>query len=324
MQTSRLGRSLGLLIVAVMLISSGKLMASVTASISGTVTDPSGAIVPRCTVTANNVETGLSVTESTNAQGFYSFPSLAVGTYSIKVEQTGFKAYLESGVVLEVNQELVLDVKLQIGQGSEKVEVSSDALHVDTESTQMGEVITSKEMTDVPLVTRSYTDLLALQPGVVPTASGMTGAYAGPFISAGFAAPPVSGDLNSGALSVNGMRESENGFILNGMLVQETGFSGAGAIPNLDSIAEFRILTNNFNAEYGNYSGGQINVVTKSGTNSFHGNVFEFLRNTDFDSANYYNAGVRGSYHQNQFGGTFGGPVKRDRIFFLGIIRAIV
>ena len=173
-----------------------------------------------------------------------------------------------------------------------------------------------KQMTDVPLVSRSYTDLLALQPGVVPTASGMTGAYAGPFISAGFAAPPVSGDLDSGALSVNGMRESENGFILNGMLVQEMGFSGAGAIPNLDSLAEFRIITNNFDAEYGNYSGGQINVVTKSGTNRFHGNVFEFLRNTDFDAANYFNAGQRGSYHQNQFGGTFGGPIVRDKIFF--------
>ncbi len=114
----------------------------------------------------------------------------------------------------------------------------------------------------------------------------MTGAYAGPFISAGFAAPLVSGDLNSGAVSVNGMRESENGFILNGVLVQETGFSGAGAIPNIDSIYEFRILTNNPDAEYGNYSGGLINVVTKSGTNAFHGNVFEFVRNTDFDAAN--------------------------------------
>ncbi|MFY9907334.1 MAG: carboxypeptidase regulatory-like domain-containing protein [Terriglobales bacterium] len=293
-------------------------MASVTASISGTVTDPSGAIVPHCTVTATSVETGLILTESANAQGFYSFPSLALGKYTIKVTQPGFKAFSETGLVVDVNSALVVDVKLQIGQGSEQIEVSSDALHVDTESTQMGEVISAKAMTDVPLVTRSYTDLLALQPGVVPTASGMTGAYAGPFISAGFAAPPVSGDLNSGALSVNGMRESENGFILNGMLVQETGFSGAGAIPNLDSIAEFRILTNNFDAEYGNYSGGQINVVTKSGTNSFHGNVFEFLRNTDFDAANYYNAGVRGSYHQNQFGGTFGGPVKRDQIFFFG------
>src|SRR6267143_1550038 len=176
--------------------------------------------------------------------------------------------------------------------------------------------ITGKEMTDVPLVARSYTDLLALQPGVVSQASGMTGAYAGPFISAGFAVPRVSGDLNSGALSVNGMREAANGFILNGILVQETGYSGAGAIPNLDSIAEFRILTNNSDAEYGNYSGGQINVVTKSGTNQFHGNVFEFLRNTKLDAANFFESGHRGSYHQNQFGGTLGGPIRPDKIFF--------
>src|ERR1700737_3945213 len=112
------------------------------------------------------------------------------------------------------------------------------------------------------------------------------------------------------------MREAANGFILNGILVQETGFSGAGAIPNLDSIEEFRILTNNFDAEYGNYSGGQINVITKSGTNDWHGNVFEFLRNTKLDAANYFDHGHRGSYHQNQFGGTFGGPIIHDKLFF--------
>jgi hypothetical protein len=210
----------------------------------------------------------------------------------------------------------VVDVPLQLGEVSEKVEVSSSTLRVDTESTQMGEVITGKSMTDVPLVTRSYTDLLSLQPGVAQTASQMSGAYAGPFISAGFAAPLVSGDLNSGAVSVNGMREAENGLILNGILVQELGFSGAGAIPNLDSIYEFRILTNNPDAEYGNYSGGLINVVTKSGTNGYHGNLFEFLRNTDFDAANYFDQGQRSAYHQNQFGGTFGGPIKRDEVFF--------
>ena len=99
--------------------------------------------------------------------------------------------------------------------------------------------------------------------------------------------------------------------------MQELGFSGAGAIPNLDSLAEFRILTNNFDAEYGNYSGGLINVVTKSGTNDYHGNLFEFVRNTDFDAANYFDAGQRGAYHQNQFGGTFGGPIKRTRSFSL-------
>jgi Carboxypeptidase regulatory-like domain len=316
MRSTRLGKYLSALIFALALFTCGRLLAGVTASISGTVTDPSGAVVAGATVTATSVDTGVATTLTTNAQGFYSFQSLPLGNYTISVQQNGFKAYAQTGLVLDVNSALVIDVKLSVGATTEKVEVLSDTLHVDTESTQMGEVITGKTMTDVPLVTRSYTDLLSLQPGVAQTASQMTGAFAGPFISAGFAAPLVSGDLNSGAVSVNGMRESENGFILNGVLVQELGFSGAGAIPNLDSIYEFRILTNNPDAEYGNYSGGLINVVTKSGTNGYHGNLFEFVRNTDFDAANYFDQGQRGAYHQNQFGGTFGGPIKRDKIFF--------
>jgi hypothetical protein len=306
-------------VLLVMLMAVGVAHAGTTASISGTVTDPSGAAIAGATVTATNVETGVAATQQTNAQGFYSFQSLPLGKYTVDVEQKGFKVYRQTGLVLDVNAALVVDVALQVGQNTEKVEVSSAALHVDTANTQMGEVIEGKQMTDVPLVTRSYTDLLALQPGVVSTPSTMTGAYGGSFNSAGFAVPQVSGDENSGALSVNGMREAANGFILNGVLVQETGFSGAGAIPNLDSIAEFRILTNNFDAEYGNYSGGQINVVTKSGTNGWHGNVFEFFRNTGLDAKNFFdgvNGNQRGAYHQNQFGGTFGGPVIRDKIFF--------
>jgi hypothetical protein len=316
MRSTRFGKYFAVLVFALALFTSGRLLAGVTASISGTVTDPSGAVVAGANVTATNVDTGVATALTTNAQGFYSFQSLPLGNYTISVQQSGFKGYAQTGVVLDVNSALVIDVKLAVGATTEKVEVSSTALHVDTESTQMGEVITGKTMTDVPLVTRSYTDLLSLQPGVAQTASQMSGAYAGPFISAGFAAPLVSGDLNSGAVSVNGMRESENGFILNGVLVQELGFSGAGAIPNLDSIYEFRILTNNPDAEYGNYSGGLINVVTKSGTNGYHGNLFEFVRNTDFDAANYFAQGQRSAYHQNQFGGTFGGPIKRDKIFF--------
>jgi hypothetical protein len=306
----------GIFVFVLVLFSCSSLLASDTASISGSVVDPSGAIIAGATVTATNVGTGVVTTLTTNSQGFYSFQSLALGTYTVSVTKAGFKAYQQTGLVLYVNSALVVDVTLTVGEATEKVEVSASELHVDTESTQMGEVITGKEMTDVPLVSRSYTDLLALQPGVVSTPSQMTGAYAGAFISAGFPAPLVSGSLASGALSVNGMRESANGFILNGLLVQETGFSGAGLVPNLDSLAEFRILTNNYDAQYGNYMGGQINVVTKSGTNDFHGNVFEFLRNTDFDAANYFAKGVRGAYHQNQFGGTIGGPVIKDKVFF--------
>ena len=304
------------LIVAITLLVCGQAFAGVTASISGTVRDPSGAAIVGATVTATNTGTGIKQTQNTNGQGFYSFQSLPLGTYTIDVQQKGFRTYRQTEITLDVNDALTVDATLQVGQTAEKIEVAAESLHVDTISSQMGEVIEGKQMTDVPLVKRSYTDLLALQPGVAATPSQITGAYAGPFISAGFAVPLVSGDLNSGALSVNGMREAANGFILNGVLVQELGYSGAGAIPNLDSIAEFRILTNNPDAEYGNYAGGQINVVTKSGTNQWHGNVFEFLRNTNLDAKNYFDVTGRGAYHQNQFGGTFGGPVIRDKTFF--------
>jgi Carboxypeptidase regulatory-like domain len=310
-------RRQGFLVAALVLLVCSQVFAGVTASISGTVKDPSGAAIAGATVTATNTETGISQTQTTNGQGFYSFQSLPLGKYTIDVQEKGFKAYRQRDLTLDVNSALMVDVTLQVGQTTEKVEVAADALHVETIASQMGEVIEGKRMTDVPLLSRSYTDLLALQPGVISAASGMTGAYAGSFISAGFAVPKVSGDLNSGALSVNGMREAANGFILNGVLVQEVGYSGAGAIPNLDSIEEFRILTNNVDAEYGNYAGAQINVVTKSGTNQWHGNIFEFLRNTSLNTRNYFDQpGTKGVYHQNQFGGTFGGPIKRDRLFF--------
>jgi len=301
---------------ALLVLTCGQSFAGVTASISGTVKDSSGAAIAGANVTATNVETGIAEKQTTNGQGFYSFQSLPLGKYTVEVQQKGFKTYRQTGLTLDVNSALTVDAALPVGQANEQVEVAADMLHVETISSQMGEVIGSKQMTDVPLISRSFTDLLSLQPGVASAGSPMTGAYAGPFISAGFAPPLVSGDLNAGALSVNGMREAANGFILNGMLVQELGYSGAGAVPNLDSIEEFRILTNNVDAEFGNYAGAQINVVTKSGTNHWHGNVFEFVRNTDFNAKNYFDIGDRGAYHQNQFGGTFGGPIVRDKIFF--------
>jgi hypothetical protein len=315
--SAKCGLLFSLVVLAIALLLGANAFAGVTASISGTVKDTSGATIAGALVTATNTDTGIAQTQKTNSAGFYSFQSLPLGHYNIDVQQAGFKAYRKTGLVLDVNAALVDDVSLQVGEVKEVVQVQSEALHVETASSQLGEVIEGDRMTTVPLVTRSYTDLLALQPGVVSVASGMTGAYAGIFNSAGFAVPRVSGDLNSGALSVNGQREANNGFLLNGATVQEGGYGGTTAIPDLDSIAEFRILTNNYDAEYGNYSGGQINVITKSGTNHIHGNVFEFLRNTALNTRNYFApVGTIGAYHQNQFGGTVGGPIVHDKIFF--------
>jgi hypothetical protein len=293
--------------------------AGVTGSISGVVRDSVGAVIPGLQVVAQNTETGVQATSMTDTKGFYAFQALSVGTYDIKADKQGFKGYLESGLVLTVNAALTVDITLQVGKVVENVTVASNTVHVEETSTQMGEVIDAEKITAVPLVTRSYTDLLALQPGVVPVTSGLSGGLGGNFTSVGFAINQVSGDLNAGNLSVNGMREGSNAFLLNGATVEEAAFHGTVAIPNLDSIDEFRILTNNFDAEYGSYAGGQINVVTKAGTNKFHGNAFEFLRNNVLNSRNYFDPpGPVGDYKQNQFGGTVGGPILHDKLFFFG------
>src|SRR5438552_717300 len=285
--------------------------ASITGSVSGVVTDSSGAVIANAQVVAIDTQTGIRTSVTTDAKGFYSFPSLPVGIYDLEISQVGFKTFRQTGLVIDTNSALRADATLTVGTASEKIEVSTDSVHVETESTQMGEVISGKTMTAVPLNGRAFTDLLALQPGVSPYTSTDTG-------MAGINDRPVDGGLNSGSQSVNGQREAANGFMVNGSNVEEGKTNGAAIIPNLDSIAEFRIITNNFDAEYGNYSGGQINVVTKSGTNAFHGSVFEFLRNTSFDAKDYFSLSTDPTpvFRQNMFGGTVGGPLVKNRTFF--------
>jgi hypothetical protein len=307
--------------LATILLAVGSAFAGVTASISGTVKDSTGAVLVGAVVTATNKATGVAQTVSSNGEGAYTFPALPPGQYDLEVKQKGFKGFKDTGIELHVNDVLTVDPVLPVGNVAETITVSADTLHAETISTQLGEVIKDREMTSVPLNGRSYTDLLALQPGVGNTNSGIGGGSSplNIFQSGGFQLPQVSGDENPGNLSVNGMRESANGYLLNGVSVQEFGFSGTAVVPNLDSLAEFRIITNNFDAAYGNFAGGQINVVTKAGTNQIHGNVFEFLRNTDLDASNYFDPkNQRGAWHQNQFGGTVGGPVKRGKVFVFG------
>ena len=178
-----------------------------------------------------------------------------------------------------------------------------------------GLTLQSQQITEVPLNGRSYTDLLAVQTGVTPVTTSATSSTSS---GGGFGAIAPSGGLRPRQLfSVNGQRESANGFILNGANVEESIAESAAIIPNLDSIAEFRVLTSNFDAEYGNYSGGLVSVVTKSGTNGFHGSAFEFLRNTDLDARGFFDP-TRAPFIQNQFGGTLGGPIKKDKVFFFG------
>ena len=280
-------------------------------SLSGTITDPTRTAVPGAQVAATNAATAAKQTAVTDSQGFYSFQSLPVGRYDVEVGASGFQPVRRTGVTIDIDSKVVVDAALALGDRADTVTVSAAATHVETADTQMGQVITGTQMTAVPLNGRSYTDLLALQSGVVPVTSLTSDTQQ----DVGVSALSPSGGLNPGTISINGQREFANSFVLNGSDVEEDVNMGAAIIPNLDSIAEFRILTGNFDAEHGEFSGGQINVVTKSGTNTFHGDVFEFLRNTDLDARNYFSP-TRGAFDQNQFGGTMGGPIRKNQVFF--------
>jgi hypothetical protein len=279
--------------------------------ISGTVRDSSGAVIPKAVVTAENRDTGVTQKVTTNSTGAYSFPTLPVGRYDVEIDVAGFKPYRRESIAVDVNGALLVDAVLELGQSSETITVRESAVQAETVSTQLGDVITTATVKALPLNGRSYTDLLSLQPGVIPatTITSLTVQGLGQSVFA------PSGDLNPGTLSINGQKESANGFTVNGADAEETGSLTAAIIPNLDSIEEFRILSSNFDAEYGRYTGGQVNVITKSGTNQFHGDAFEFLRNTDLDARNFFSP-TRATFIQNQFGGTVGGPVVRNKVFF--------
>ncbi len=284
---------------------------STSGSISGTVKDSVGKVVQGAAIHIREASTGATYEAQSDSKGHYTLPVLPVGRYELEIHAAGFSVYQRKDIVLDTNAALSEDATLAVGNVSQSVSVTDDALHVETVNTEMGEVITGSQMTSVPLDMRSYTDLLALQPGVAPETSITSDTVQ----DVGAVALSPSGTLNPGTLSINGQREFANVFLVNGSNAEEDVNEGTAIIPNLDSIAEFRIITNNFDAEYGEFSGGQIHVVTKSGTNSFHGGVFEFLRNTDLDARNYFSP-TRGAFRQNQFGGTFGGPILHDKLFF--------
>jgi hypothetical protein len=285
--------------------------AGVGGSISGTVKDPSGAAIAKASVTLINTSTGIRQSTIADGSGTYAFPVLPVGNYVLEVNQSGFKPYRRNGIVLDTSSALLLDIVLQVGPWIDVITVSDSAAHLETSSSQMGEVINSDQMSAVPLDGRSYTDLLSIQAGVAPATSITSSTVQ----DVGASALSPSGDLNPGTISIHGQREFANAFIVNGSDSEEDVNMGTAIIPDLDSIAEFRILTSNFDAEYGEFSGGQITVITKSGGNAFHGDLFEFLRNTDLDARNYFSP-TRGTFIQNQFGGTVGGPIKKNKVFF--------
>ena len=307
-----MGKSI--VLAAILLVFSSSAWSAGTGSVSGTVTDSTGAVVPGATVTITNVALSTQYKATTNSVGYYSFPELPVGHYDLKFEAAGFATQEKKNLALDTDASLRIDASFTVASTTETmtVEASSAApVQVDTTATQLGEVVPEGQITALPLNGRSYTDLLAIQPGVAPITTltptsvimaGVTGTI------------NPSGDLNPGDVSINGQRESANGFMVNGVDVQEHMNGGTSVIPDIDSIDEFRVLTDNFDPEYGNYNGGLVTVVTKSGSDQFHGNAFEFLRNTDLDAKNYFST-TRGVFQQNQFGGTLGRSDKKGRSY---------
>ncbi len=276
--------------------------------ILGRVADPSGAVLSGVKVTLTNEATGVSNETATNANGDYGFPQVPVGTYRMDFDLTGFKKNLQRGVNVDLNQVVTVNSVLQIGATKETVEVTSEAPLVDTTSTQLGAVMGAQQVSNLPLNTRDTYQLLQLQPGVMSTVGSSNSL--------------IYGSDNAGAVSVNGGRGRSNNFSVNGGDANDLFANLPTVQPSPDSIEEFRVLTNTFDAEYGRNSGSVVNVVTKSGTNDLHGSAYEFFRNKVLNANEYCLTAAEGlncdkpQFNQNQFGGTFGGPIKKGRTFF--------
>jgi Carboxypeptidase regulatory-like domain/TonB dependent receptor len=275
----------------------------ITGSIRGTVVDPSGAVVQAAAVSAKQTETGLMRTALTNREGEYVLVELPIGHYQIRAEAKGYQKYLQEGITLDVNQAATVVIHLKLGAETQQVAVKADAQLVQSTVSSLGETVMEREILDLPLDGRNFSQLGTLQPGVVPLTPGL--------LEAGGPA------RENQAYSVNGQRPESNNFLIDGADNISAVDGGFVLKPPIDGIVEFRILTHNANAEFGRNTGSTTNIITRGGTNSFHGAAWEFLRNDVMDASDAFTRSVQ-PLKQNQFGATFGGPIVRDKTFFFG------
>jgi len=275
----------------------------ITGNIRGTVMDPSGAVVQGASVTARQEETGLSRSTASDRNGSYVLLELPVGHYTLKVAAKGFQEYVQQGITLNVNETASVAPRLAVGSEKEQILVSADAELIEPTVTSMGKVVQQRELEDLPLNGRDFSQLGLLQPGVVPLTPGIAEA---------------GGSLRNGqGYAVNGQRPESNNFLIDGAN-NFNGVDGGFVLkPPVDAISEFRIITHNANAEFGNALGSTTNLITRSGTNQVHGALWEFLRNDAVDANNYF-AQTQEPLKQNQFGATVGAPIKKDRAFVFG------
>ncbi len=280
-----------------------------TGTIAGTVLDPTGAVVATAKVTVTNTQTGLSREMQSASDGGFVFPLLPVGAYKLAVEATGFGRYQQTGLEVTADQSITLPVRLQLGSSTQTVEVTAGAAMVETRSGALSHVVNEKNIVELPLNGRNAAALVLLAPGAVDLRAGNSNG----------AGDTVQTVTYPGAVSVaaNGGRADTANYNLDGGSNQDTYTNVNNPFPNPDAIEEFSVQTNSFSAEYGRGSGAIVNVVTKSGTNNFHGSAFEFLRNGDLNARNFF-ANRQDQLKRNQYGGSFGGPIIKNKLFFFG------
>src|SRR6266478_180994 len=286
--------------------------AQVSASIKGIVTDPSGAPVPAATVTAKNTETGAERISATDDAGRYQIVWLAVGQYEVTVAKTGFQEAVRGGIRLVVGEEASVDLKLQVSAVRAEVKVTEDAPIVSTATRDISGLVGEQQVKDLPLNGRSYDLLLPLNPGVVNFTWMKTGGTG------------ISNSTTGNNFAVSGNRPQQNLFLLNG--VEFTGAAEnnmqpggtSGMLLGVDAVREFNVLRDSYGAEFGKRPGGQVVIVTQSGTNQWHGTAFEFLRNNALDAPNFFDQGDAPPFQRNQFGVSTGGPLQKDKTFLFG------
>ncbi len=307
MDTARYASRLFLLVCAIILVTVSGWAQATSGEITGTVKDASGAVVPGVEVIATNTATGIARNALTESSGVYRIPLLQPGTYSLKASLSGFKTTVRDGLTLTVGLALHVDLTLEVGAISETVTVSGEASLVNTEQGRVSDLVAAREVVDMPLNGRNVYQLMQLAPGAV-NASTIT-------------EPGAGGATGTTSTSVNGGRVNYNGYWVDG--VSNKGLSGGtnGFAPSADTIQEFRMETLNFSAEFGDSSGSVVNVVSKTGTNNFHGTAYEFLRNDHLDARQFFDDinqpnGGKPAFKQNQFGATLGGPIRKNSTFF--------
>jgi hypothetical protein len=303
---------LGLLLLLTL---TGLALADTTGTIRGTVSDPSGAVLQNANVSVINRGTNEVRKVVADSGGNFQFLLLPVGTYDLRVEHSGFVTYALNNIQLSVNQVAAFNVTLRVGGSETIVQVEARGVQVDTANTQLGTVIDAKPIVDLPLNGRNVYQLITLQPGI-SVESGANGSLDNCCISGSNTPNPLT-------FSSGGGRITTNNFMLDGADVNNSQFNQAGVEPIPDAVEEFRVITSTFNAEFGRNSGSIVNVITKSGTNNWHGDLFEFLRNDKLNADNFFEAqtGEKAPYKLNQFGGTLGGPIVKDKTFVFGSLQ---